>query len=409
MKKIFKLLGLFLCVICLIILARIFQNLIYSASSVTCLESKPEDTYNFGQALALNDNYIAVGDPEANRVAIYSYDKSQDKWSRIREVYPAKNSIIDKVGAGFGKYLVFNQNQLIIGAFSDFVPSHFDEDTQDKLRNRGFVYSLQVNEGNQNALMEINLPEGINPTGYAVKVFNNKIALGTTVVNDYENKPDKVLIVNPITLKVESVIEPSILPSKQENFGIGITGNSNYLVISAPNISTQGGVYLIDKYGELKTISMSEISTSSADKTRKFSSPIALGDDFLAIYSGGWDALLSIFKQSSKGWKEIYSIYLLGSLSTDKSLLLVSTSRYPMDGGLIKRWPNHLLIDVRENKAFTKSIIRWHWWYYVGSAEAQGVINSKYLLLSRNGKVVLLKKNFIPNYYVINRSFCKEK
>ncbi|NJL53518.1 MAG: hypothetical protein HC930_17550 [Hydrococcus sp. SU_1_0] len=81
--------------------------MIYSATSVTCLESKPEDTYNFGQALAINDNYIAVGDPEANRVAIYSYDESQNKWSRAREIYPPKNSIIDQVGSGFGKYLVF--------------------------------------------------------------------------------------------------------------------------------------------------------------------------------------------------------------------------------------------------------------------------------------------------------------
>ncbi|NJL53516.1 MAG: hypothetical protein HC930_17540 [Hydrococcus sp. SU_1_0] len=152
---------------------------------------------------------------------------------------------------------------------------------------------------------------------------------------------------------------------------------------------------------------MSEILP--ADETRRFNFPLALGDKFFAIYSGGWDASISIFKQFSNGWKEIYSVYLLGSLSTDKSQLLVSTSRYPMDGDLIKRCPNHLLIDVRENRAFTQSTIRWHWWYYGGSAEAQGVINSKYLLLSRNGKVVLLKKNFLPRNYVINRSFCKEK
>lgn len=118
MKKTFKILGASLCIVSLIILAKILQNLIYSATSVTCLESKPEDTYNFGQALAINDKYIAVGDPQANRVTIYSYDNSKDKWSRTREIYPPKNSIIDKVGTGFGNSLVFNKNQLIIGAYS---------------------------------------------------------------------------------------------------------------------------------------------------------------------------------------------------------------------------------------------------------------------------------------------------
>ena len=36
---------------------------------------------NFGKALAIDDSYIAVGDPKANRVAIYSYDKAKDKRS----------------------------------------------------------------------------------------------------------------------------------------------------------------------------------------------------------------------------------------------------------------------------------------------------------------------------------------
>jgi hypothetical protein len=105
-----------------------------------------------------------------------------------------------------------------------------------------------------------------------------------------------------------------------------------------------------------------------------------------------------------------YSINLFGSLSADKSQLLVSAERYPLDGGTIHRSPNHLLIDVRADRAFIKSTIRWQSGFYVGSAVAKGAINSKYLLLSRYGKIVLLKKNYLlPRDYVINRLFCKEK
>lgn len=405
--KILKVIGVFLCTVGSVFVGYVAWHLIYSASSLTCLESKPEDTFDFGKALAINDSYVAVGDPKANRVAIYSYDKAKKKWSRTREIYPPKNSIIDRVGYGFGSSLVLNQNQLIIGAYSNSVPNNFDQNTENKYISRGFVYSLQLDKNNQNVLKKINLPEVINPTGYAVNVFDNKIALETTLGRDYGKKPDKVLIVNPTTLEVESIIEPPILPTRRGNFGNSIAGNSKSLVIDAPDIPTLGGVYLVDRQGEIKTISMSEIL--SADETRKFGAPIAVGDDFLAIDSGGWDALLSIFRQSSNGWKEIYSVNLWGSVSADKSQLLVSAGRYPFDGSMISRASNHLLIDVRENKAFTKSTIRWHWWYYGGSAVAQGVIDSKHLLLSRRGKAVLLKKNFLPNYYVIDRSFCKEK
>lgn len=400
--KVFKAVGIFLCVIGLIVIGKISWYLIYSATSVTCLESKSEDTFAFGEALAINDSYIAVGDPKANRIAIYSYDKVQKKWSRTREIYPPKNSIIDRVGSGFGSSLVFHKNQLIIGAFSNSIPSNFDKDTKGKYISRGFVYSLQLEKDNQNSLRKINLPEGINPTGYAVNVFGDRIALETTVGSGYGNKPDKILIVDPTTLEVESIIEPPKVPIKR-GYSQSIAGNSKSLIIDAPDIP----VYLVNVQGEIETISISEIS-SIDDENRKFGSPIAVGDDFLAIYSGGWDALLSIFRQSSKGWEEIYSVYFLGSLSTYESQVLVSAGRYPFDGGTIHRSPNHLLIDVRENKAFTKSTIRWHWWYYGSRPVASGVIDSEHLLLSRRGKVVLLKKNFLPSYYVINRSFCKE-
>ncbi len=73
MKKI-KILGLFLCLSFIPVLGKLSWNLIYSATSLTCLQSKPDDSSEFGKALAINDNYIAVGDPDANRVAIYSYD-----------------------------------------------------------------------------------------------------------------------------------------------------------------------------------------------------------------------------------------------------------------------------------------------------------------------------------------------
>jgi hypothetical protein len=253
------------------------------------------------------------------------------------------------------------------------------------------------------------LPESIKLTGYSIATFGNKIAIEGTTGTKPGQKPSNVLIINSNTLKVETIIESLIPPAKREYLGKNIAGNKNFLIVFSPDISALGGVYLVNEQGEIvEKVSISEIS-STQDK-RGFDSPIALGDDFIAIYSGGWDALVSIFKQSSSRWTKIYSEYLFGSLSADKSQLLVSTGRYPMDGDFEKRWPNHLLVNVRDDQAFTRSTIRWQWGFYGGSAEAQGAIKGKYLLLSRRGKVVLLKKNYLlPRDYVINRLFCKEK
>ena len=266
-SKIIKVIGAFLCVAGLIPIGYIAWHLIYSASSVTCLESKPEDSFKFGEALAINGKYIAVGDPEANRVAIYSYDKARDKWSRTREIHAPKNSIIDRVGSGFGNSLVFNQDQLIISAYSKTINKL--KDNRSEYSYYGAVYSLLLDDNNQNALEEIVLPESFKLTGYSITTFNNKIALEATTGTKPGQKPSEVLIVNPNTLKVESTIESLIPPAKQEYLGKSIAGNSKSLIINGRDIPTQGGVYFANKQGELvETVSISEIPY--ADETRKF-------------------------------------------------------------------------------------------------------------------------------------------
>ncbi|MGD1918755.1 MAG: hypothetical protein ACFCAD_07605, partial [Pleurocapsa sp.] len=204
MKKI-KILGLFLCLSFIPVLGKLSWNLIYSATSLTCLQSKPDDSSEFGKALAINDNYIAVGDPDANRVAIYSYDKSKDKWSRTKEIYQPKNSIIDRVGYGFGNSLILNQNQLIIGAYSQPKTTTFDDDLksdQYKFANEyhGAVYSVQLDKDDQNSLKKIVLPNSIQLTGYSLTTFDNHIAIGGTTGKEPSQKIGKIFVINPTTL-----------------------------------------------------------------------------------------------------------------------------------------------------------------------------------------------------------------
>ena len=79
-----------------------------------CLTLFPEDSSSFGQTLATNGKYLAIGDPLANRVVIYQQD-SQQRWQRIQEIYPPKGSIPEQTGVGFGYHLDFDDQILVIG------------------------------------------------------------------------------------------------------------------------------------------------------------------------------------------------------------------------------------------------------------------------------------------------------
>ena len=82
-----------------------------SVSSHTCLVSEPGDHETFGHALAVSKEYLAVGDPQANRVVLYQRD-SGGRWIRFREILPPEGSVADQVGTGFGYSLDLHQKCL---------------------------------------------------------------------------------------------------------------------------------------------------------------------------------------------------------------------------------------------------------------------------------------------------------
>lgn len=411
--KIIKIIGVFLCVGLLIVIGKISWYLIYSATSVTCLESRPEDSFEFGKALAINDSYIAVGDPKANRVAIYSYSEAERKWSRTREIYPPKNSIIDHVGSGFGSSLVFfNQNQLIIGAYSQPKTSTFDDDVESeeyKLSQQyhGAVYSLLLERKNQNFLQEIALPDPFKLTGYSLAIFNNKIALGATTGTKPGEEIGKIFIINPTTLQVETIIEPPSQERKFADFGFVIDGNDDFLLVGSRGLTKKGGALLIDQEGTIEEISSDE---NLATPLSRAGSSVALANNFMAIgISSSWgDENTLLLKPSTKGWSLVDVVPFGGSLNITQSHLIVSSGKgHMMPTGIIYRTV-HTLVKLDRNQPKIESKIHWK----LGSDfqfEAKGLIYADQLVLSRRGKVILQSMKNLPSSYLINQTFCKEK
>lgn len=85
----------------------------WKSSPAVCVDAQSGDSSIFGLSLAVNDYYLAVGDPMANRVVIYSKSENGN-WIREQEILPPKNSIPDKVGFGFGRGLALDKDVLII-------------------------------------------------------------------------------------------------------------------------------------------------------------------------------------------------------------------------------------------------------------------------------------------------------
>jgi hypothetical protein len=410
-KKIFKILGVFVCIIGLIIFAKISHNLIYSATSVTCLESKLEDSFNFGQALAINDNYIAVGDPGANRVTIYSYDELKGNWSRTREIYPPKYSIVDKVGYGFGNSLAFNKNQLIIGTYSEPQSDDLGKDVEtekNEFKNEyhGAVYSLLLDENNKNSFREIVLPQSVKLSGYAVTIFNNKIALGATTGKEPGEEPGKILIINPTTLQVEKTIEPPSLEQKLLDFGFVIDGNDDFLLVGSRGLTKQGRSLLIDHTGKIEQLPFIKDPTNPFPIASTFS--IALTNDLIAVVSstfGGDGNTLLLRRTLEKRSLEV--VPFGGSLDATGSYVLISTAKeIGMPSSTFQLI--HMLVKLEHNRVKIVSKIRWKWSPDF-KFEAKGIIYNNRLLLSHKGKVVVLSMQHLPRNYVINKSFCKWK
>ena len=406
MKKV-KILGVFLCIVFLPLITYFAWYLIYSATSVICLESKPEDTFAFGKALAINDNYIAVGDPKANRVAIYSYDEANNNWSRTREIYPPKNSVIDRVGYGFGNSLVLNENQLIIGAYSQpkletIGNEPATEESKLAKEYHGAVYSLLLEPKERSFLQEIALPDSFKLTGYSLTIFNNKIALGATDGTEPYTKPGKVLIVNPSTLQIEKIIKPPSSEQKFVDFGFVIDGNDDYLLVGSQGLTQNGGALLIDKVGKTEEILV--IPDPKRPTTRAGSS-VALKNNLMALSTSSEKTWM--LKLDTEGWSQVDLIRFGSFLNATESYVLISSnerSGMPVETKHIV----HLLVKFDEDKTKIKSEIRWKWGIDF-KHEGKGIIHNNRLLLSHKGKVVLVSMKNLPSSYVINRSFCKEK
>jgi hypothetical protein len=182
-----------------------------------CFEPEAGDTNSFGSSVAINDKYLAVGDPYANRVVIYLKDL-QGQWRRNREIYPPENY---EVGNSFGASIItLDRSTLMIDSVTGLPAKYFN-----------------------------------NPDNFTVRSNSSSIFFGQYFI-DLDREHEATPIYFPAE-KVEGFVQFYILSegklklvmipdNNEELFGVSTAVHNNLLLVGSPSRSIGGKGWLFD-------------------------------------------------------------------------------------------------------------------------------------------------------------------
>ena len=138
--------------IVLIIGIILFAKITMSNPNKICFSPEPGDTNSFGSSVAINDKYLAVGDPNANCVVMHQRNL-QDQWRRNRIIFPPnKYKVHINAGRGFGRTLSLDGNILIVNSVTRekttrtylVNPNNFKDFLQKDLRNSEISFQKYI-------------------------------------------------------------------------------------------------------------------------------------------------------------------------------------------------------------------------------------------------------------------------
>ncbi len=162
------------------------------ALSAVCIDRQPGDTPSFGDALVANEQYLAIGDTQANRVIVYRHT-TQRQWVRFRTIPLPPNPPIADPSSNFGysvtHKLAISGDKLVIGkVVSKMRPQPkeaalypYKPPAEQGMAYAGAVYRTSVTS---NSLLErIDQPQEKELAGFSVAADQGKIAFSVATYN----------------------------------------------------------------------------------------------------------------------------------------------------------------------------------------------------------------------------------
>ncbi|WP_153009706.1 hypothetical protein [Mastigocoleus testarum] len=284
-----------------------------STSVQTCLLSEPGDSKSFGYALAISDRYLAVGDPEANRVLVYSHNRNQ-KWLRTREILPPKGSAAEVVGSGFGYDISLDKSTLVVGAYTEkHKPNNqeiFQYTNQLGVSFSGGVYKVLLDKKAE--VKRIDALSGGEISGFSVSADGGRIAFS---IKEEEEPGGWIGKVNLLTEgNVKQIFSPT--NSAEQNFGVDIDLKNNLLLVGSTFDDT-GAAWLFDL--ETSENKPQRLAVPNAH----MGSTVAISDQFAVVGAVGGLTYATPPKTLIKGIKDGSRTVIdgVGKLSLDKNTL----------------------------------------------------------------------------------------
>ena len=250
----------------------------WKSSSPVCLESQPGDSNSFGRAIAINEKYLAVGDPDANHVVVYIHNNNGE-WIRSKIIEPPKDSPAYKIGSGFGFDLALDNNVLVISALAikqmNKVSNTEDFQYKDgKTLTSITIYKAIIASNLKIEYIDLN-SQGLTPS-FFVTADKNKIAFITSKEKKFSKLRTQVNLMSDENVRY-------LLPSKNKlvyKFAGDIAIKNNLLLVGGSNSNHREGVWLfnLNKLNDLPLF----LSISNA----YVGGSVAISNQFAAVSSG---------------------------------------------------------------------------------------------------------------------------
>ena len=225
---------------------------------VQCFNSQPDDSSLFGASLAMSDTYLAVGDPGANKVVIFSKDYT-GRWYREREIRNTTRIVPEGIDDNFGDNIAIHNNILAIktvyeqssdrakilnlfkrkknpfSPFGEYIENIYSVDL-DKESSIELVGSYeQVISGNEQFIV----------SGRGI-IFQNTYKTKTILDGlRFKKKPVSNLVFIPNKECIDCSTLRFSLPDKNQMPG-RIASNDSFLIVNAVPYKGQSKAYLFD-------------------------------------------------------------------------------------------------------------------------------------------------------------------
>ena len=274
-----------------------------------CINPEPGDSSYFGFSIAINSEYLAVGDPNANRVCIYTRNNCK-QWIRSKYILPPVNSVSYRIGRGFGRNLTLNDNVLLINDEIILISSETQQYIKGIVDPEEFQFVDSV---------------PVFVSKYIAKL-NSKAELQR--IKFYPSKTPGFV---EFTMLSKGSLKQIILPDNGESkFGYSSALYKNLFLVGSPCLNTGGGAWLfeLDK-PEKKPLKLSLPNTYMG-------TTVAISEQFAAVGDrAGFVSFDDVSDLPKKTLiKAIHSgatsvIDEIGTLSLSKNILAIMRPKLP--------------------------------------------------------------------------------